>query len=808
MGTVVRADVVNRGLKSSRRVALISLVAMIVLASCGLVFTIFALEIQSGARAYVTGNGLWSKAHLQATYYLSRYSYSGREEDLQQARQSLAIPLGDRDGRLALDAEPPDLEAARRGFLVGANHPEDIDNLIWMYRYFSDYLFFREAVEIWREADQSILALDRIADELEAEYNSAQSSTDRIADLRRQLVGINQGIRPLDIAFTETLANGSRWLKSFLSAISFIVLFIVIAGAAVIFIWANRNIARSEDKFRATFQHAAVGMAQLRADESFIDVNDSLCHILQRSREALLNTSLAEITHQPDRSNDAENFRALMQGDIQSYAVEKRLLRMDDSLVWCKLTLSRIGSHMDFPHYLIAVFEDVSEARRLSSELSYQATHDSLTGIINRVEFERRLDNTIQEAAAQNTHHTLCFIDLDQFKVVNDTCGHMAGDELLRHVSVALQQQLRRGDVLARLGGDEFGIIFVECDIEAAGHVAEKLRNALSNFSFVWEGARFTITASMGLVEIDAHTSSAGMLLKAADTACYSAKDHGRNQIHVYSETDLMLAARRNEMEWVSRIREALTHDRLHLAAQCIQSLHADQCKRYEFLVRLVDLDGTVVMPNTFLPAAERYNIATLIDRWVVNTSMVIMQEYPDFIASLEAIHINLSGQSISREEFLRYIEGLLDTYQVPANKICFEITETAAMSSLFDARHFIESLRERGCQFALDDFGSGLSSFGYLRSLPVDIVKIDGSFVRNLNNDEVHLAMVRSIAEICRIMDKLVVAEFVDSEETIATLTNIGIHYGQGYAIHKPCKLDELLIKTRHGTGHTLPGR
>lgn len=782
----------NQG--SSRSVALISLIAGLLLASCGLAFTIFSLEIQSAARAYVSGNGLWSKAQFQATYHLSRYSHNGADSDLRRARQALNVPLGDRRARLALDREPPDLEAARQGLIEGGNHPDDIDRLIWMYRYFSDYLFFREAVELWRESDDYILRLAQLADEMEAEFRREQPDREELAGLREDLVNINRELLPLDMAFAETLAAGTRWLNNFLIAASIFVLLLVVAGAITIFLWATRKVAASENKFRATFQHAAVGMAQLYPDEYFAMVNDSLCDTLGYTREEILQNNLPNLTHDPDRGIDAEKFRALMKGDIESYITEKRLLCKNGEPIWCKLTLSRIGNYLNRPEYLIAVIEDVSEARRLSTELNYQATHDSLTGLFNRVEFEHRLNQAIHESVLMGRHNTLCLIDLDQFKIVNDTCGHVAGDALLCEVVKLLSKRLRRGDVLARLGGDEFGIIFAECDIEAARDVGEKLRMALTEFSFIWEGATFNITASLGLVEIDDSIRDTGALLKIADTACYAAKDSGRNQIHVYSESDMQLVARRAEMEWVHRIREAILDQRLLLNGQCIQSLQNAGHWRYEILVRFVDKDGAIIMPADFLPAAERYNVVMLIDRWVVQATLDLMERHPGAIAGMEAVHINVSGQSVSRTEFLEYVENLLDSRAIPAGKICFEITETAVMSSLVDARHFMESLKQRGCHFALDDFGSGLSSFGYLRSLPVDVVKIDGTFVHNMDQDKIHMAMVRSIAEIGHIMKKITIAEFVESDTIRERLASMGVDYGQGYAIHKPEPFEGIL--------------
>lgn len=779
---------------SSRRVALVSLATILLLAASGLVFTLFALNIQSAARAYVTGNGLWSKGQYEATYYLFRYSHSGNPDHLQQARQALAVPLGDHKARLALNKSPPDIETARKGFLQGGNHPEDLDDLIWLYRNFSAFPFFSEAIDIWQRADEHIMALQSVARELEQAYAKGSVSAGRLSQLRERLAEINKEIRPLDRAFSETLNQGVRYLRSVLIFLSVVVLSLICAGATAIFIWATRSIASTENKFQATFHHAAVGMAQLSPDETFMDVNDSLCRVLGYDRSELLNMNLMEITHEEDRNKDADDYRELMKSDLESYTVEKRLLCRDGSISWCKLTLSRVGQYLDVPRYIIAVIEDISEARRLSTELSHQATHDALTNTINRAEFETRMRETIRNASVESVNHTLCFLDLDQFKIINDTCGHIAGDALLQQVTEMLRQNLRRGDTLARLGGDEFGIIFSACEINSARGLAEKLRSVLSDFVFMWEGATFNITASIGLVEIDETANDPVKLLREADTACYTAKDQGRNQIHIYNDMDLAVAARRNEMEWVSRVREAVSKDRLQIWAQLIQSLRRPSELRYEVLVRLIDNDGTLIMPDAFLPAAERYNVATLIDRWVVKTTLSQLEQCPDHLSRLSACHINLSGQSISREDFHHFVQQVLDDHDVPANRICFEITETAAVSNMTEARKFIGSIGRRGCTFALDDFGSGLSSFGYLRSLPVDILKIDGSFVRNMDADDIHHAMVRSICEIGSLMNKQTVAEFVESDAIVTQLREMNVDYAQGYAIHKPVLLDALL--------------
>lgn len=786
--------------RTTRLIAVVSLTSIMIMGCFGLGFTVFALDLLSNTRAYITGESLWSKGQQEAVYNLERYIQTSDPEYLARARAGLAVPLGDRNARLALNLDPPDLEAAREGFLQGGNHPDDISGMIRLYRYFGNAPYIRDAIALWKEGDGYILAIEAVADALELEMSREPPRVQVLAQLRAELERLNDEVRPLEEAFSRTLGEGARWLFNLLVALSIAVLVMVVAAASGIFWWATRRIAESEYKFRTTFEHVAVGMAQIAPDGRFIDVNDSLCMILGQPREVLLKVSLADIVHNDDRHVDDEWFESLWEGGVDSYTVEKRLLRYDGSTLWGKLTLSSVEQSGHIPRYLIVVIEDVSVARKLSSELSHQARHDALTGLINRREFEQRLSGFVDDARTAGDQHVLCFVDLDQFKVINDTCGHMAGDELLRQATDILRHHLRRGDVLARLGGDEFGVIFAYCDIESAVQVADKLRTALSETEFSWEGASFKITASMGLAAIGPDTTDVFSLLKAADTACYLAKDHGRNCVHVYTEDDLNITARRNEMEWVGRIQDAIRDDRLRLAAQYIVPMQDGDKFRYELLVRLIDTDGHVFMPGIFLPAAERYNIASLVDRWVIGRTLDLLEQNPGHIDRLEACHINLSGQSLGRPEFLEFVESRLLASGVSPGRICFEITETAAVSCLLEARQFIERLTRLGCRFALDDFGSGLSSFGYLRSLPVDIIKIDGSFVRNMHEDDIHYAMVRSINEIGHLMGKQTVAEFVESDAVLARLRQLGVDYVQGNAIHRPRDFEALLADSAAG--------
>ena len=345
---------------------------------------------------------------------------------------------------------------------------------------------------------------------------------------------------------------------------------------------------------------------------------------------------------------------------------------------------------------------------------------------------------------------------MDQFKVINDTCGHTAGDELLRQLGFVLQRQARQGDTVARLGGDEFGILMENCTQADAERVADNFRRAIEAFRFQWEDKTFWIGVSIGLMLIDNASENMEEVLRAADTACYAAKDQGRNRVLVYQPDDQILSRRHSEMQWVTQINWALEKDRFRLYCQPIAPVSSDsKGVHYEVLLRMENEAGLILPPGEFLLAAERYNLATKIDRWVVSTALEWLNRHPEHVSLLHLCSINLSGQSLGDDEFLGFVIQQFKTFDIPAEKICFEITETAAVSNLASANYFIEKIKALGCQFALDDFGSGLSSFAYLKNLPVDLLKIDGVFVSDIHNNPTNLAMVKSIHEIAHVMGK-----------------------------------------------------
>ena len=439
--------------------------------------------------------------------------------------------------------------------------------------------------------------------------------------------------------------------------------------------------------------------------------------------------------------------------------------------------------------------ERIDEA---TERLSYQATHDALTGLVNRREFERRLEKALAAAREQGRVHALCYLDLDQFKIVNDTCGHVAGDELLRQLTVLLQSKVRDADLLARLGGDEFGVLLENCPLEQAQIVADLLRQTVKDFHFVWQNKSFVIGVSIGLVPITQDCESLASVLSCADSACYAAKDLGRNRVHVYRIEDSELAQRQGEMNWVTRITHAIEENRFRLYYQTIMPLSdADiEGAHFEILLRMLSDQGELIPPMAFIPAAERYDLMPSIDRWVVSTAFGLYWKFlpKDSRGRRHTCTVNLSGPSLCDDHFLEFIKRQFALYHVPHDHICFEITETAAISNLSRAMEFIGELRAQGCRFSLDDFGSGLSSFTYLKNMPVDYLKIDGSFVRDMVDDPMDAAMVAAINQVGHVMGLKTIAEFVETDAVLEKLREMGVDFVQGFGIERPKPLEDLI--------------
>lgn len=624
------------------------------------VIATFSLQVAASLRAYATGESLWSKGQFNALYHLSRYADSGDPAFLAEYRRSIAVPLGDRQARLALETTPPDLTAAVAGFRQGGNHPDDVESLIWLFQHFRWVPDMAKAVDVWRAADVGVLKTASFADSIAAA--GPLSDGERVM-LKKRLDTITQEVAPLTRKFSERLGISIRRMQTVL-------------------LWSNVGIA----------------------------------------------------------------------------------------LLFIVLTIWRLNSFL-------------THRRLIERQLSWGANHDELTQLPNRRLFEQTLAEAV---SAPDAPLAVMFIDLDQFKAVNDGGGHAAGDRLLQRVAQQLSGMIRPHDLAARLGGDEFGLVMPDCTEEDAKTLANRLRAALEELEFVWKGQRYAVSGSIGLVHFRGRDFSIQEALRAADVACYIAKEKGRNRVHVFEAADAAQTQFTVDLGWVQRLHRALDENRFRLFAQTIAPAtdEFDADEHHEILLRLED-NGKLTPPNAFIPAAERFGIMPAIDRWVVRNALDVISRSAD--PSRGTYAINLSGLTFKDDTFLSFLCGELKRTGVPAHVLCFEVTETAAIENLDQAIAFMKAACAMGCRFALDDFGAGMSSLTYLKRLPIDFVKIDGSFVRDMLTDRMDRTTVEMINQISHLSGRRTIAEYVENAETLAALREIGVDYVQGYAINRP---------------------
>ncbi len=544
-----------------------------------------------------------------------------------------------------------------------------------------------------------------------------------------------------------------------------------------------------DQRFRAIYDNTPVTCYTLDRELRVHFANRFGLHLLGYRAQEVHGQSIAEFYAPADRALAEEYLRDALALPTRLHRWEIRRRKKNGELVWMRETARVLGHGHDA--LLLMTCEDIDDAYKLTEKLSYHAAHDELTGVANRKMLEARLARVLESAHSEGSCHAFVKLDVDQFKIINDTCGHDAGDELLRQVARRLLEVSRKRDTLARIGSDEFALLLEDCGLEDAIATADAARAAIEGSPFAWSEAHYQISASVGVVTLDANCDTVMNALGMADTACYAAKQSGRNRLHVYQAGDARVETRHGEMRWAARIGDALRSDRFELSLQEIVPLAGDGAgDHYELLIRMSDDQGGLILPNEFLPAAERYHLAAELDRWVIGHALSWLSAHPALLARLHLCSINLSGQSFCNDEVLNFILDRIERNAVAPSKLCFEVTETAAISDIVQATRFICTLRERGCLFALDDFGSGFSSFTYLKSLPVDFVKIDGSFMRDIANDSVDLAMVKSINDIGHVLGKKTIAEFVEDENVLALLKAVGVDYAQGYEIGRPTPL------------------
>lgn len=494
-----------------------------------------------------------------------------------------------------------------------------------------------------------------------------------------------------------------------------------------------------------------------------------------------------------DRDLVLEHLRACLTLPNKVNSWEARMLKKDGTSIWVRAMARGANDDQGCP-IVYVVCQDVTSEREISSQITYKATHDSLTGLVNRAEFEHRLARVIDTARTTDTDHALCYLDLDQFKVVNDACGHLAGDELLRQIAGVLREHTRKRDTVGRLGGDEFAVLLEHCSLRTAMRVAEKMRRAIVKHRFVWDDKVFGVGASIGLVPITAATESVTEAIRASDSACYMAKQQGRNRINVFKSGDMAESSRQVDGGWVDRIRNALANNGMMLFMQRVTTLKdaRSDCVDCEVLLRMSDGHGGIILPSAFLPAAERHDLSAQIDIWVIKELFEWFANHQRCVEVLRCCSVNVSGQAIRSQEYRDAVIGNLKRGLFPAQKLCFEITEATAVANFSHVIEFVKAISGYGCKFALDDFGSGVSSFAHLRSLPVDLVKFDGAFVRDIATDSIDCAVLRSINQLTQLVGRKTIAKSVETTTVLAKLREIGVDCAQGNVLGQPAVLNE----------------
>jgi len=557
---------------------------------------------------------------------------------------------------------------------------------------------------------------------------------------------------------------------------------------------AHQEAVRNEALFRGAMKGAGIASALLNLEERVIAINPAFTKLFGYSMDEVVGLPVSQLIY---RDGVAPDNGPLLRGEVEFEEREFKYQHKDGRELWVQRSASLIRDEARMAAYLMVQYQDITSRHLAEEKLRYAATHDDLTGLLKRSAFEEKISEALAESRVTGIKHTLAFLDLDRLKIINDSEGHAAGDAMIKWVAAALPAYMREGDIIGRLGGDEFGVILLGCGLDDATEVLERLNLATSAIQFPWGDRSYSVGASIGLTEISSDSGSPSTLLAQADVACMAAKMSGRNRVSIYRPEQSDALERHRELSVAAGIRQAVQENRFCLFAQRIVGCDGDRHRRYEILVRMTDKDGNPIQPGLFIPAAERYELIGEIDRWVVRHALREVSDAALADPQLR-IHVNLSAASIGDPLFLDYLLAEIERSGVPAQALVFEITETALISQMAVAETLVRKLRAIGCQIALDDFGSGLSSFQYLRQFPVDIVKIDGSFVRSMIENGVDLHIVKSIHQIASELGAQTVAEYIENGETLLLAYEIGISFAQGYAIHKPEPFDDILANLK----------
>lgn len=783
-----------------------------------LLMSVASISILSSLRAYVNGEGRWSKAEGQAIVDLRRYAGARTEDDYEHFQAQLAVPLGDRLARLQLQSANPDLELASRGFLAGRNDPADIPGMIRLFRLFRSSPIMAPSIRFWIIGDALMMQLSDIGERLHAEILADDPDEERIQSLLYAAEQVHVLAAPLEDGFSAALGSVSRKVTSLLLlALSACSAALVCLGIAIVRGYLQRSermaaalrasqelVYLEQERSHVTLGSIADAVISVDRDRRVTYMNSAAERLTLWTQADALQRPLTHVLRMAEGCSVSDKLESILAGEeLSGPSAGVVLHRRDSSQVVIHERAAPIRDRSGKAIGIVLVLRDITHERALAARLEHQATHDALTGLTNRREFETRLNAAIEDHRAHGAEYALLYLDLDQFKIINDTCGHAAGDGLIRKIAWLIKDQLRGSDVLARLGGDEFGALLRDLRCEDAVALAEGIRRRIAELRFDWRGRIFAVNASIGVIVIDNTLATVGDALSAADQACYVAKDGGRNRVQLYRPDDQQVQLRRGEMRWVERLNAALDNDSFVLVAQEIRPIGSPESStpvhRFELLIRMIAPDGSWVPPMAFIPAAERYGLMPRVDRWVIAQACRELAALRTLGRWLPVCMINLSGASVSDPSLADYISSCLKQYCLPGPQIGFELTETAAIGNLASASQLMTRLRGLGSPIALDDFGSGMSSFSYLKALPIDFLKIDGAFVRDVSTDPVDRAVVEAIQRIGRVMGIQTVAESVENEAALKALTEIGVDYAQGLHVARPAPLTEISFLYRN---------
>jgi diguanylate cyclase (GGDEF)-like protein/PAS domain S-box-containing protein len=801
---------------------------LIVIAGLMLSLCVASLSTLSTIRAFVNGEGLWSKAERQSLAELRHFAVGGSPADYQRFRDEIAVPLGDRAARIELQSAAPNYVLAANSLIAARNHPDDVPGMIRLFRLFRHSSLLAHPIDAWTRADQLIMQLDEIGRRMHTVLESGNTAGAGVSQLLTDAESIHRQLAPLEDEFSRSLGSTSRRMLHLLSVFLALCSIILVGiGTAI-----SRNMIRRSERITLALREAQeqAFVAQARSHVTLQSIADAVlctnraCEVTYMNSAAELligwpaaeavGRPLAAVLHmlpEPDTVSLTAEIEQILAGEQRTGPTNGSLLRRRDGST---TPVHERGAPIRDSHGevigIALVMRDITQERAFAAQLLHQATHDALTGLANRREFEQQLGRAIVDQKITGRDYALLYLDLDQFKVVNDTCGHAAGDELICQVSWAVKHELCAEDVLARLGGDEFGILLVNYAQHAALKVAESVRRRISELRFLWQGKVFSTNVSIGVLSLTESLATVGDALSAADQACYLAKDNGRNRVQFYRPDDQVMRARHGEMRWVERLNRAIELDQFALFAQEIRPVAGSSgtgtgklaASRFEVLIRMIDSDGTLIAPMAFIPAAERYGLMPKIDRWVIANACKNLAALRERHGAIPTCMINLSGASVTDSGLVDFVRSQLVQFALPTHCIGFELTETAAISNLASASQLMRRLKEIGCPMALDDFGSGMASFAYLRRLPIDYLKIDGEFVQDMTTDAVDYEIVEAIHNVGRVMGIKTVAESVENADILAALLLVGVDFAQGYHVSRPMPMMDISYGGRQDAG------